>query len=99
MMKIINIIFGEFENTYSNLLRCPSIQVDTLDSGDVNAQVSVDPSTPDAEENTQIPWCPSGTCEQKGRNWSLFFMEHQFSPTFEAMEKNQYCMEGHYVYP
>lgn len=48
--------------TYSNLLWCPCIQIDTFDPGYMNPKITVDASTTDAQENSQVPRCPSWTC-------------------------------------
>ena len=44
-----------------NLLLRPLVQIDRLDLGDVDPQVPMDASTADADEDTQIPGCPSWT--------------------------------------
>lgn len=49
-----------------DLLLRPLIQVDRLDLGDVNPQVSMDASTADTDEDAQIPGCPSWTWKSNG---------------------------------
>lgn len=49
------------KTTDLDLLLRPLIQVDRLDLGDVNPQVSMDTSTADTDEDAQIPGCPSWT--------------------------------------
>lgn len=44
-----------------DLLLRPLVQIDGLDLGDVDPQVSMDAGTADADEDAQIPGCPSGT--------------------------------------
>lgn len=40
---------------YLDLLRCPLVQIDRFDSGDVDAQVAVDASTADTHEDPKVP--------------------------------------------
>lgn len=44
-----------------DLLLRPLVQIDRLDLGDVDPQVSVDAGTADADEDAQIPGRPSWT--------------------------------------
>lgn len=41
--------------THLDLLRCPLVQVDRLDPGDVDSQVAVDAGAADAHEDAEIP--------------------------------------------
>lgn len=54
------------KTTDLDLLLRPLIQVDRLDLGDVNPQVSMDASTADTDEDAQIPGCPSWTWISNG---------------------------------
>lgn len=40
---------------YLDLLRCPLIQIDRFDSGDVDTQVAVDAGTADTHEHPEVP--------------------------------------------
>lgn len=40
---------------YLDLLRCPLIQIDRFDSGDVDAQVAVDAGAADTHEHAEVP--------------------------------------------
>lgn len=40
---------------YLDLLRCPLVQVDGFDPGDVDAQVAVDAGAADAHEHSEVP--------------------------------------------
>lgn len=46
---------------YLDLLGCPLVQVDRFDSGDVDAEVTVDPGTADTHEHPEVPGSPSRT--------------------------------------
>ena len=48
--------------TYRDLLRRPGVEIDGLDFGYVDPQVAVNSCAPDAQEQTQVPRGPSGTC-------------------------------------
>lgn len=40
---------------YLDLLRCPLIQIDRFDSGDVDTQVAMDAGTADTHEHPEVP--------------------------------------------
>lgn len=44
-----------------DLLLCPLVQIDRLDLGDVDPEVSMDTSAADTDEDAQIPGRPSWT--------------------------------------
>lgn len=44
-----------------DLLGCPLVQIDRFDSGDVDAEVTVDPGAADAHEHPEVPGSPSRT--------------------------------------
>ena len=41
--------------THRDLQRCPRIEIDGLDFGDVDSQVAMNPGASDAQEQTQVP--------------------------------------------
>lgn len=45
-----------------HLLVGPGIEIDRLDTADVDAHASVDARAADADENAQVPACPSRIC-------------------------------------
>lgn len=55
---------------YLDLLRCPLVQVDRFDPGDVHSQVAVDASATDTHEHPQVPRSPSRTW--KGKRGDIF---------------------------
>lgn len=46
---------------YLDLLGCPLVQIDRLDSGDVDSKVPVDPGTADTHEHPEVPGSPART--------------------------------------
>lgn len=50
---------------YLDLLGCPLVQIDRFDSGDVDAEVTVDPSTADTHEHPEVPGSPSRTWNRR----------------------------------
>lgn len=46
---------------YLDLLGRPLVQIDRFDSGDVHAEVTVDPGTADTHEHPEVPGSPSRT--------------------------------------
>ena len=40
---------------YLDLLRCPLVQIDRFDSGDVDTQVTVDAGAADTHEHPEVP--------------------------------------------
>lgn len=40
---------------YLDLLRCPLVQIDRFDPGDVDTQVAVDAGTADTHEHPEVP--------------------------------------------
>lgn len=46
---------------YLDLLGGPLVQIDRFDSGDVDAEVPVDPSTADTHEHPEVPGSPPRT--------------------------------------
>jgi len=70
------------EPLYLNLLICPGIQSDRLDTGDVCAELAMEASAANAEEHTNVPGCPSGSLQcvnmvEAVNSWAYLFVHSQ----------------------
>ena len=74
---------------YLQLLRCPRIKVYWFYPWNMNSKITMDPSTANAKETTNIPWSPPWSYKMKGFQMKLVNWVEMKTKTSEIIKSNK----------